>query len=57
MGINNTMASYLTLALSHLLASKAIIEIKEKQERLNTEFRRLIQGITIQEIFDRTALR
>ena len=57
MGINNTMASYLTLALSHLLASKAIIENKEKQERLSTEFRRLIQGITIQEIFDRTTLR
>ena len=57
MCINNTIESYLTFALSHLLASKAIIENKEKQERLNTEFRRLIQGITIQEIFDRTALR
>ena len=57
MGINNTMASYMTLALSHLLASRAIIEDTKKQKRLDKEFRHLIQGKTIQEIFDRAALR
>jgi hypothetical protein len=57
MGINNTMASYMTLALSHLLASRAIIEDKKKQKRLDKEFRRLIKDKTIKEIFDRAALR
>jgi hypothetical protein len=57
MGINNTMASYMTLALSHLLASRAIIEDKKKQKRLDKEFRRLIKDKTIKEIFHRTALR
>ncbi|XP_046445184.1 uncharacterized protein LOC124194846 [Daphnia pulex] len=57
MGINNTMASYMTLALSHLLASRAIIEDTKKQKRLDKEFRRLIKDKTIKEIFDRTTLR
>ncbi|XP_046631250.1 uncharacterized protein LOC124311039 isoform X2 [Daphnia pulicaria] len=56
MGINNTMASYLALALSHLLASRAIMEDMEKQTRLNNEFRRLTQNLTTKEIFDRTTL-
>jgi len=29
----------------------------EKQKRLNNEFRRLTQNITIKEIYDRTTLR
>lgn len=57
MGINNTMASYLTLALSHLLASRAIVEDTEKRKLLDTEFRRLMKNKTISDVFDRATLR
>lgn len=57
MGFNDTMASYLTLALSHLLASRAIIEDTNKRNLLNNEFRRLTEGKTIQSIFHQAALR
>ena len=45
------MASYLTLALSHMLASRAIIENTDKQQRLEDEFRRLMEGKTIRDVF------
>ena len=51
MGFNTTMASYLTLALSHMLASRAIIEDTDKQQRLEDEFRRLMEGKTIRDVF------
>lgn len=57
MGFNNTMASYLTLALSHLLASRAIVEDMVKRKRLDMEFRRLMKGKTISDVFERTTLR
>ncbi|KAI9552029.1 hypothetical protein GHT06_022366 [Daphnia sinensis] len=57
MGFNNTMASYITLALSHLLASRAIVEDTEKRKRLDMEFRRLMKGKTISDVFERATLR
>lgn len=51
------MASYLTLALSHLLASRAIVEDMVKRKRLDMEFRRLMKGKTISDVFERTTLR
>lgn len=51
------MASYLTLALSHLLSSRAIIEDTKKRRDLDNEFRRLMEGKTIQSMFYQAALR
>lgn len=51
------MASYLTLALSHLLASRSIIENTNKRKLLDAEFQRLARGETIQSIFEKAALR
>ncbi len=57
MGFNTTMASYLTLALSHMLASRAIIEDKDKQKRLEAEFHRLMKGKRIQDVFVKATLK
>lgn len=51
------MASYLTLALSHLLASRSIIENTDKRQRLDDEFHRILKGKTIQHVFQQAALR
>lgn len=51
------MGSYLALALSPLLASHALQENKERRALIENEFRRLLKGRTIQEVFHKAALR
>lgn len=51
------MASYLSLSLSHLLASRSIIEDSEKRQLLDEEFNRLMKGKNIQSIFDNATLK
>lgn len=57
LGFNDTMASYLSLSLSHLLASRSIIEDSEKRQLLDEEFNRLMKGKNIQSIFDNATLK
>lgn len=56
MGFNTTLGSYLALALSPLLTSHTLKDNKDLREEMEKEFRRLINGHEIKEVYDRAAL-
>lgn len=52
MGLNATLASYLTLALSPHLASHGLQANKQKRNQLEKEYRLIMKNRTIQQVFD-----
>ncbi len=57
MGFNNSLASYIALALSPHLASHGLQEDKHKRKELELDYRRLMENRTIQEVFEKAVLK
>ncbi len=57
MGFNNSLASYIALALSPHLASHRLQENDRMQQDLEIEYHRLMNNRTIQEVFEKASLK
>lgn len=57
MGLNNTVASYIALALSPLLASHGLQEDRRMRDELEKEYRSFVNGSTISQVFEKATLR
>jgi len=57
MGFNNSLASYLALALSPHLASHRLQEDNRKRQQLEQDYSRLMKNRTMYEVFDKAILK
>jgi len=57
LGFNKTMGSYLALTLSPMLASRSLKKNIALRERLENDFNRLMEGRTIQQVYEQATLK
>ena len=57
LGFNDSLASYIALALSPHLASHGLQQDTRMRQELELDYRRLMEGRTIQDVFEKAALK
>lgn len=57
LGFNDTMASYLALTLSPILASHSATRNENFRTQLKDDFGKLMEGKTLEEVFDKAVLK
>ena len=57
LGFNDTMASYLALTLSPILASHSATRNDDFRTRLKNDFDKLMEGKTLEEVFNKAVLK